>query len=170
MPSSLIFWFGTTRLPLAMMPSRLCVFLANVRKGVKHCGLRPSTGKRKLQEGTHQRLDTGARLALILNVLVTGKARNDYGVGETMGKGVGVNDWCHEKGERQDAAYFSPLPLSTKRSAALASRQLPAVIWLAVLAVALAGGFGLGDDHSTGAGDTGLALDCHGETMEAESG
>jgi hypothetical protein len=41
----------------------------------------------------------------------------------------------------------------------------------AVLAVALAGGFGLGNNHSTGAGNAGFALDCHGEeTMEAESG
>ncbi len=115
-------------------------------------------------------MDAGARLALILNVLVTGEAHNGFSVREAMGKCVGVNNWRHEKGERQAAAYFSPLQLSTKRSAALASRQLPAVIWLAVLAVTLAGGFGLGDDHATGAGDTGLALDCHGETMEAESG
>jgi hypothetical protein len=116
-------------------------------------------------------MDAGARLALILNVLVAGKAHNGFSVREAMGKGVGVNNWCHEKGERQAAAYFSPLHLSTKRSAALASRQLPAVIRLAVLAVTLAGGFGLGDDHSTGAGNAGFALDCHGEeTMEAESG
>jgi hypothetical protein len=116
-------------------------------------------------------MDTGARLALILNVLVTGEAHNGFSVREAMGKCVGVNNWRHEKRERQAAAYFSPLRLSINPSAALTSRQLPAMTRFAVLAVALAGGFGLGNNHSTGAGNAGFALDCHGEeTMEAESG